>query len=85
VRYAVFDTDNYGARVYAFENDLFSAFSIPAYAGKGTRFYINLNWRISRRFKLEARIDQTWQEQAVSGGGTAGVKTGVNLQMRVGL
>ena len=41
-RFAVFDTDNYDTRIYAYEHDLLSVFSIPAYYGKGTRYYIVL-------------------------------------------
>jgi hypothetical protein len=83
VRYAIFDTDNYETRVYAFEDDLFAGVSIPAYSGRGARYYVNLNWRVSRRIRLEGRIDQTIQQTAVTGSGTTGVKTAVKLQMRV--
>jgi len=43
-RYAVFDTDNYDSRVYAYENDVLYAFSVPAFYGKGYRTYINLKY-----------------------------------------
>lgn len=38
-RFALFETDSYDARVYAFENDLIGVFSIPAYYGRGARWY----------------------------------------------
>ncbi len=44
-RYAVFDTDSYKSRIYAYENDVLYAFSVPAYYGKGYRTYINLKYR----------------------------------------
>ncbi len=39
-RYAVFETDSYNARFYAYENDVLYAFSIPAYYDRGYRTYI---------------------------------------------
>ncbi|MBS3773581.1 MAG: helix-hairpin-helix domain-containing protein [Bacteroidales bacterium] len=44
IRYAVFDTDSYKDRIYAYENDVLYAFSVPAYYGKGYRAYINLKY-----------------------------------------
>ena len=44
-RYAVFDTDSYQNRIYAYENDVLYAFSVPAYYGKGYRTYVNLKYR----------------------------------------
>lgn len=38
-RFALFDTESYDARVYAYENDLIGLFSIPAYYGRGVRWY----------------------------------------------
>ncbi|MFZ1694481.1 MAG: hypothetical protein WAT74_14895 [Flavobacteriales bacterium] len=38
-RFAVFESDGYDARVYAYENDLIGVFSIPAYYGRGIRWY----------------------------------------------
>ncbi|MBK7946350.1 MAG: hypothetical protein IPJ85_14055 [Flavobacteriales bacterium] len=38
-RFALFETSSYDARVYAFENDLIGLFSIPAYYGRGVRWY----------------------------------------------
>lgn len=39
-RYALFHTDDYDSRLYAYENDVLYASSMPAYYGKGFRFYI---------------------------------------------
>ncbi len=59
VRYAIFDTDDYNSRIYAYENDLFSAISIPGFSGRGSRFYINLHWRVNHWLHLEARLEHT--------------------------
>ena len=39
-RYALFNTDDYGSRIYAYENDVLFASSMPAYYGKGFRYYV---------------------------------------------
>lgn len=38
-RFALFESDSYDARLYAFENDLIGVFAIPAYYGRGIRWY----------------------------------------------
>lgn len=63
-RFAIFDIDDYNARIYAFENDVSYQFSVPAYYNKGTRFYFNLKYRAKRHLTLEARYAQTyWANQ----------------------
>jgi hypothetical protein len=39
LRFALFDTEGYDARMYAYENELIGVFSIPPYAGRGIRWY----------------------------------------------
>lgn len=58
-RLAIFDTKSYDTRIYAYENDLINQFYIPAYAYKGTRFYVNLKYRGIRNLTLEFRFAQT--------------------------
>ena len=55
-RYALFDTDDYNSRIYAYENDLLYAFSIPAYAGRGVRWYLLAKYRLSEALRIEARF-----------------------------
>ncbi len=82
VRFTIFDTKDYDSRVYAFENDLFSALSIPAFAGRGSRYFINLSWRVRKWFQLEGRFEQTIQRLAVTDSGQTGRKTFGKLQAR---
>lgn len=60
LRYALFDTDSYNSRIYAYENDVLYAFSIPAFSGRGTRFYITTKYRIKRGIDLWLRFAQTY-------------------------
>jgi hypothetical protein len=82
LRYALFDTDDFDSRVFAFENDLFAALSIPAYSGQGQRYYLNLSWRVNRWLRLESRYEETLLRRAVTGTGMAGRQREVKVQVR---
>lgn len=58
-RYALFDIPLSDARIYAYENDVLGFFSIPAYRGTGSRYYLILNAKVSRSWEFWARIAQT--------------------------
>lgn len=47
MRVAVFDTDSYDERLYAYENDLSQTFTIASYYGKGVKVYgvLQYKWR----------------------------------------
>ncbi len=83
VRYAVFDTEDYDSRVYAFETDLFSAVSIPAFSGRGTRWYVNLHWRVNRWLRLDARMEETNTRLAVTDSGSIGKEREWKVQARM--
>lgn len=51
-RYAIFDTESYDARIYAYESDVLYGFSIPAYYSKGMRTYLNLKYTIAKGVDL---------------------------------
>ncbi|MGX5689317.1 ComEA family DNA-binding protein [Arcticibacter tournemirensis] len=55
LRLALFDTDGFNSRVYAFENDLLYSYSIPGYQNGGVRFYLNAKYGINRNTDLSAR------------------------------
>ncbi|MCJ8165761.1 helix-hairpin-helix domain-containing protein [Pontibacter sp. E15-1] len=58
-RYALFDTDSYDTRQYVYERDVLYAFSIPAFSGKGTRFYTLLQLRPHRKLDVWLRYGLT--------------------------
>lgn len=58
VRYALFDTDSYDSRFYAYENDVRYAFSIPAYSGRGTRVYAMVKYKIGYNIDIYLRWAQ---------------------------
>ena len=58
-RFAVFNIDNYDARIYAYENDILGFFSIPPYYRRGTRWYLILNGKLGHGWEFWARVAQT--------------------------
>jgi len=58
-RYALFDTDDFDSRIYAFENDILYEFYIPAYFYRGTRAYVNVRYNISYNMMIEFRLSRT--------------------------
>lgn len=87
-RFAIFDTDTYNTRIYAYENDLLYNFSVPAYYYKGSRFYFNCRYRFSKAFLLEARFARTtFYNRAFVGSGfeliDGNKRSEIKLQARV--
>ncbi len=59
-RLALFDTDDYDARIYAYEHDLLYSFSVPVLYGRGQRSYLLLQYAPTSAFTLEAKYGATW-------------------------
>lgn len=59
VRYVIFDTQSYNSRLYAYENDVFGTFSIPPYYYKGSRYYINLRYKLRKGLDFFIRYGNT--------------------------
>lgn len=62
LRYGIFETDSYNSRIYAYENDVLYAFSIPAYYNRGTRAYLTVQYRIKRGIDVWLRYGVTHYE-----------------------
>jgi hypothetical protein len=59
LRYAIFDTEGYNSRIYAFEDDLLYVFSVPAYSGSGTRTYLDLDYELTQKLGLWLKVAYT--------------------------
>jgi hypothetical protein len=57
-RYALFDTDSYDARIYAYENDVLYFFSVPAYSGRGSRVVAMAKYDLGRNIDIWLRWAQ---------------------------
>lgn len=55
LRAALFETDSYNARIYAYESDILGLFSIPPYYGRGMRWYAMLRITPMRRVDIWLR------------------------------
>jgi hypothetical protein len=58
-RYALFDTDDYDNRQYAFEKDVLYSFSIPVLYGKGSRIYLMGRFKIMRNMDMWIKYSKT--------------------------
>lgn len=51
-RFGIFDTESFNSRIYAYENDVLYAYSVPAFQGSGLRFYVNTRYTFSKKLDL---------------------------------
>lgn len=90
-RYILFDTDDYDSRIYSFESDMLYAFSIPAYYDKGNRFYLLLNYQITRYAEIWVRYAVTsyLNRSVISEGSLNEIngnrRTDLKVQLRISL
>ncbi len=86
-RFALFDTDSYNSRIYAYENDVLYSFSIPGYSGRGSRFYVMLRYKTRIGLDFWLRFAQTYfDDRTVIGGGNEEIqgrtKSEIKAQVR---
>jgi hypothetical protein len=55
-RYAIFNTEDYDTRIYAYERDLHFSYSIKPYYYNGQKVYLNIKWRFKRFFTFSFRF-----------------------------
>lgn len=89
-RYALFDTDSWDERIYAYENDVLYAFSVPAYYYKGSRLYLLFGYHITQSIQLSLRIaHSTLTNLQTFGSGLDEIngnkKTDIKVQLRIAL
>ncbi len=87
IRFGIFDTESFNSRIYAYENDVLYSYSVPAYQGKGVRFYVNARYTLIRGFDLWLRYSLTsYYDQKTVGSGNDQIdgnkRSDVRLQMR---
>lgn len=87
LRLQYFETDSYNSRIYAYENDVLYSYSIPAFSDKGFRYYLSLNYDISKKLSIWLRWAQTiYRDKSMIGSGLDKIgdnkKSEVKLQGR---
>ncbi len=86
-RYAVFDTDSWDTRIYAYENDVLYGFAIPAYYSKGMRTYINIKYSAFKNTDIWLKYSITrYVDKDIIGSGLTEIegnkKSEIKLQLR---
>jgi hypothetical protein len=70
IRLQYFETGGYNSRIYAYENDVFYSYSIPAFFDQGYRYYININYDLKRDLSIWLRWAQTiYRDKTAIGSG----------------
>lgn len=87
-RFAVFNTESYDARIYAYETEVLYAYSIIGLSGRGTRAYLMFTYSPFGWLDIWARIANTWysQDEPVGSGNDAFpgfTRSDAKLQMRI--
>jgi len=78
-RYALCTTDGYDSRLYVWENDLLSSFSVPALYGECSRSFLMLSWKPSDRVEVRAKYAFTVFKEELD----RAVKSEVRVQCRI--
>ncbi len=87
--YALFQTDTYNTRIYAYENDIPGAYSIPSYYYRGSRFYFLLDYNLTRKIEIWLRYSQTYYDNqtVISSGSLTQIngktKSEIKAQIRI--
>ncbi len=70
-RYALFDTDDFDNRQYAYERDVWLAYSLPAYYGTGARTYVMVSRQLTPNIAFWLRWARTiYHHQETIGSGS---------------
>jgi hypothetical protein len=59
-RFTVFNTDDYDAAIYAYEDDLPLTSSLGTYNGRGKSLFMLATWQVIPQMKIGARYETTW-------------------------
>lgn len=59
-RYAIFYTDSFNERIYAYERDVLYAFSVPAYFYHGVKSMILFKFVVNKKISCWLRASRTW-------------------------
>ncbi len=62
-RFAVFNTDTYNTRIYAYESEVLYAYSVVALSGHGTRAYLLFTWSPLGWIDIWVRASNTWYSE----------------------
>lgn len=61
-RLTMFNTDDYDAAIYAYEDDLPLVFNTTAFNGKGKALFVVASWDVTKYLKLAGKFETTWYD-----------------------
>jgi hypothetical protein len=87
MRYSIFETDSYNSRIYGYESDMLHVYSVPAFSGKGMRYSVLVQYKISQRIDFWLKLGRNlYPDQASVGSGVNLIntnhKTDLGLEIR---
>lgn len=84
IRLQYFETDNFNSRIYAYESDVLYGFSIPAFFNKGYKYYLNVNYDVSKKLTIWLRLAQlVYKNQNNVGSGLDEIAGNARTEARV--
>ena len=85
-RMALFDTDDFNTRQYAYENDVLYSFSIPFFSGSGMRNYIVSRINLTKNIGLWLKYSRTqYFDKKVNGSGNEEVNGNIRSDIKAEL
>ena len=82
-RVTLVDTDDYDTRIYTLENDLIYYYAIPAFDGKGLRYYFNIRYKGFRNLTAEIKFARTrWLDATSIGSGNDEIQGNKRSEIR---
>jgi hypothetical protein len=87
LRFALFDTEDFNSRIYAYENDILYEYAIPFYANRGKRFYTNFRYQVVHGLTAEMRYAITHYDDlsTISQGGSEEIKGSIKSDIKAQL
>jgi hypothetical protein len=86
LRFALFETDSYDARLYAYESELIGVFAIPPLSGRGVRWYAMARFTPLRGVDLWVRYGAfIFRDQTSIGSGLQEIAGNVRSDLKVQL
>jgi len=61
-RFTMFNTDDYDAAIYVYEDDLPQVFNTTSYNGRGKAFFMLVSWDVTSNLKVGGKFETTWYD-----------------------